>query len=120
MLAIADLLAPAASRFPAAAQAAEDSGLGAYAHLSQPKRRALVKAIGFETVTESHLRRAYGPSWKAVQADLRALVADGLIVSRGFGRLVTYHLDLGSFPAGLLEGLLPKVSYARPALRRAA
>lgn len=112
MTAIADLLAPAQARIPVAVNPRDT----AYLHFTDPKRRALVRAIGYEGVTEGYLRQAYGPSWGAVQRDIRALLAEGLILIEGVGKRQLYSLDLTAFSPELLNGLLGNSSAERFAI----
>ena len=102
MTAIADLLAPTKARIPVAINPRDT----AYMHFTDPKRRALVRSIGFEGVTEGYLRQAYGPSWGAVQADIRALLNAGLICIEGDGKRQLYSLDITAYSPELLNGLL--------------
>ena len=110
MTAIGDLLQPASSRLPFSVRPAEPI----LVHLSQPKRRALIRAIGFDEVPEAYLKASYGVSWGAVQADLRALVTAGVIVVRERGGRPHYHLDLSRFPQHLAAGLFSR-AYAAAA-----
>ena len=112
MTAIADLLAPTQARIPVAVNPCDT----AYLHFTNPKRRALVRAIGFEGVTEGYLRQAYGPSWGAVQGDIRALLSAGLIRIEGDGKRQLYSLDLTAFSPELLNGLLGNNQARRTAL----
>ena len=102
MTAIADLLAPSQARIPVVVNARDT----AYLQFADPKRRALVRAIGFEGATEGYLRQVYGPSWGAVQGDIRALLNAGLITISTDGRRELYSLDLTAFSPELLNGLL--------------
>lgn len=104
MTAIGDLLQPASSRLPFGVRPAQPI----LAHLAQPKRRALIRAIGFDEVPEAYLKSSYGPSWGAVQADLRALVGEGVIVIRDLSSRPHYHLDLSAFPQHLAAGLFSR------------
>lgn len=112
MTAIADLLAPTQARIPVTVNPRDT----AYLHFTNPKRRALVRAIGFEGVTEGYLRQAYGPSWGAVQGDIRALFAAGLIIIEGVGSRQLYSLDLTAFSGELLNGLLGNAQPRRLAM----
>ncbi len=112
MTAIADLLAPTQARIPVAVNTRDT----AYMHFTDPKRRALVRAIGFEGVTEGYLRQAYGPSWGSVQGDIRALLSAGLIRIDGDGKRKLYSLDLTAFAPELLNGLLGNNSPRRVAM----
>ena len=82
------------------------STAAAFIHIVNPKRRALIRAIGFEDVSVGYLRTLYGPSWGAVQADLRALVDAELIEVSGMGMQARFSLDLSNFPPGVLNGIL--------------
>jgi len=112
MTAIADLLAPSQARIPVVVNPRDT----AYLHFTDPKRRALVRAIGFEGVTEGYLRQAYGPSWGALQSDIRALLKAGLITIEGAGNSQLYSLDLTAFSPELLNGLLGDKSTGRFAI----
>ena len=101
MVAIGDLLQPSQSRMPQSTQAAEPI----YVHLADPIRRALLRAIGFETVAEGYLRASYGISWGSVQPALRALVRAGLIEISGTGAQTVYRLDLSQFPRSMSANL---------------
>ena len=115
MLSVADLLQPAPTpRSPTGATAAD----GVYARLADPKRRALVRAIGLGEVPVRELRARYGRSWASAQSDLRALVNGGYVLSRGLGPDEVLCLDLGAFPFGMLENLVDVPAARRP--RRAA
>ena len=115
MISVANLLQPApAARFPTGAKAAD----GVYAQLADPKRRALVRAIGLGEVPARELRGRYGQSWASAQAHLRALVNGGYVLSRGLGADEVLCLDLGAFPLGMLENLVDVPAVRRP--RRAA
>ena len=121
MLAVADLLQsqPAAARFPLGGTAADN----VYVQLASPKRRALIRAIGLREVPVAELRARYGHSWGSVQADLRALVAGGYVLTEGLGVDEVLCLDLGAFPLGMLENLVDLPARGlrrRPALRVAA
>ena len=120
MTAVADLLQqPATARFPRAARAADS----AYLQLANPKRRALVRAIGLGEVSVRELRARYGVSWGSVQGDLRELVRAGYVVAQGAGAEEVFYLDLGAFPLGMLEHVVdvpPRRAQPRVALRRAA
>jgi len=102
MTALADFLAPAQARIPVAVNPRDTA--------------SLVRAIGFEGVTEGYLRQAYGPSWGAVQGDIRALLAAGLILIEGVGNRQLYSLDLTAFSPELLNGLLGNSSADRFAI----
>ena len=104
MIAIGELLNAQSSRLPIDRSVAD----APFVHLANPKRRGLLRAIGYDEVSERKLRMSYGPSWGAVQSDLRALLAAGLVLSHGAGRRVTYSLDLSAFSAEMLEGVLGK------------
>ena len=120
MLAVADLLQqPSVARFPLEVKAADN----VYVHLADPKRRALIRAIGLGEVPAVELRARYGASWSSVQADLRALVAAGYVLTEGLGADEVLCLDLGAFPLGMLENLVDLPARGlrrRPALRVAA
>ena len=122
MVALADLLdtAPAAARpaqrMPVAVATADQMFL----HLANAKRRALIRAVGFDEVAECDLRAQYGPSWGAVQADLRVLVQAGILVASGVGPRVRYRLDLSLFPAGMLERVLGRTATVLPLAGRHA
>ena len=85
-------------------------------HLANPKRRSLIRTIGYEGATAQLLRQEYGPSWGAIQADLRLLVQQGYIVSSGQGQREHFSLDLSAFPHDLLQGVLAPVAGQRFAL----
>ena len=104
MIAIGNLLQPSTSRLPAHLRPAQPI----LVHLSQPKRRALIRAIGFDEVPEAYLKASYGPSWGAVQADLRALVNAGVIEIREVGGRPHYHLDLSQFPRGMSASMFSR------------
>ena len=120
MTAVADLFnQPATARLPLEVRAADS----AYVQLANPKRRALVRAIGLGEVPARELRARYGASWGSVQPDLRALVRGGYILTEGAGADEVLCLDLGAFPLGMLEHVVDlPVWRARPreTLRRAA
>lgn len=120
MIAVADLLQqPATSRFPLPGRAVDR----VYVQLADPKRRALIRAIGLGEVPVRDLRARYGASWGSVQGDLRELVRGGYVLVEGGGADEVYCLDLGAFPLGMLENLvdLPARRARRgAALRRAA
>ena len=102
MVAIGDLLQPSTTRTPIA----QSPAIAALVHLANPMRRALVRAIGYDSLPESYLRASYGPSWGAVQSDLRALVNEGMIVIDEDGH---YSLDLTAFPRTMASSMF---SYA--------
>ena len=102
MTAIADLLAPVRSRSFGPVTTASN----ALVHLANPKRRALLRAIGYEEVPVMYVRALYGPSWAAVQTELRALVDAGLVLESGIGRESRLSLHLPAFPEGMIDGLL--------------
>ncbi len=102
MVAIADLFDSAHARVPVAVRTADMIVV----HLANPKRRALIRAIGYAEVSESYLRALYGPSWPDVQADLRVLLDAGVIIAHGIGATSSYSLHLGSFPVAVLDNVL--------------
>lgn len=104
MIAIGKLLDPSTSRLPFRVRPAQPI----LVHLSQPKRRALIRAIGFEEVPESYLKASYGVSWGAVQSDLRALVDAGVIEIREVGGRPHYNLDLSQFPRSMAAGMFSR------------
>ena len=77
-------------------------------HLSQPKRRALIRAIGMDEVPETYLKASYGVSWGAVQSDLRALVAAGVVAIRDLNGRPHYHLDLSQFPRQMAASMFSR------------
>ena len=104
MIAIGSLLDPHTSRLPVPLRPAQPI----LVHLSQPKRRALVREIGFDEVPEAYLKASYGVSWAAVQADLRALVNAGVVVIRSVGGRPHYSLDLSQFPRHMAASMFSR------------
>lgn len=102
MTSIATLLQDSSRTTTAPAAATQVS----FVHLANPKRRALIRAVGYNAVPVGYLRSLYGPSWGAVQADLRALVAAGVLECDGLGNKAVFTLRLSAFPTGMLEGVL--------------
>ncbi len=104
MIAIAELLNPAQSRLPINQRPVEPI----LVHLSQPRRRALIRAIGFDQLPEAYLKMTYGASWGDVQHDLRILVQSGIIVVEDLNGKPHYHLDLSAFPRTMAASMFSR------------
>ncbi len=104
MIAIAELLDPSQSRLPINQRPVEPI----LVHLSQPRRRALIRAIGFDQLPEAYLKASYGASWGDVQHDLRALVNAGVVIIQDLNGKAHYHLDLSAFPRTMAASMFTR------------
>ena len=104
MIAVAEVLNPSQSRLPINRRPAEM----VLVHLSQPRRRALIRAVGFGEVPEAYLKAAYGASWGDVQHDLRTLLRAGILVCREINGRAHYHLDLSAFPQQMAASMFSR------------
>jgi DNA-binding transcriptional ArsR family regulator len=84
---------------------------------SKTRTQALVALSLLESSYPRELARLFGSAVNGVQAALRSLERDGLVVARSVGRTRAFQLNPRYFAASAVRALLDRLASADPDLR---